>query len=167
MASFAKIVFGPGCPEALRVAIHHAERLAAATVRAHAELRRFVPAQQVEPGAREAWLIGRSDEIEAFVLDVLDDWRGRAMKTHEAVHALERYLDAMHRGMATRVTFGARPPCCSLDDLITREAPPLSDGYTGGFDNAATLVSTSSIACTVQTPQVRTPRWPARLGRSS
>ena len=97
-----------------------------------------------------------------------DDWRGRAMKTHEAVHAVERYLDAMHRGMATQVTFGARPPCCSLDDLITREAPPLSEGYAGGFDSAATLVSAaSSIACTVQTLQARTPRWPARLGRSS
>jgi hypothetical protein len=145
MSRFAKIVFGPMCPESLRVAIHHAERLAAATEQAHADVRRFArpgAERRTEPGAREAWLIGRAAEIEAFVLDVLHDWRARLLLTHEAVSALERYLEAVHGGMASCVLGGVRPPCCSLDELITRESPPLSEGYSGGWDasSARTIV---------------------------
>jgi len=135
MPQFAKIVFGPGCPEALRVAIHHAERLAAATAQAHVDLRRLVPAGPArDAGAREAWLIGREAEIEAYVLDVLHDWRARVLKTHEAVQVLEGYLDTVHTGMASRVLGGVRPACCSLDDLITRERSPFSESYEGGWD---------------------------------
>jgi hypothetical protein len=136
MPQFAKIVFGPGCPEALRAAIHHAERLAAATAQAHADLRRLPPGGRVAPSAREAWLIGRPAEIEAYVLDVLGDWRGRVMPTRDAVRALEHYLAAMHAGLATRVLGGLRPTCCSLDDLVTRDAPAV-DSYDGGWDAAA------------------------------
>ncbi len=142
MTQFAKIVFGPACPEALRIAIHHAERLATATTDAHAALLRVAAPCGVEPGAREAWLIGRAAEIEAFVLDVLCDWRKRVIKTHEAVFALESYLDAVHAGLASRVTGAVRPSCCALDDLLTRESPPLSETYGGGWDasSARTIV---------------------------
>ena len=167
MPSFSKIVFGPNCPEALRMVVHHSERLAAAASSAHADLERlFQPRAGIrEPGAREAWLIGRSSEIEAFVLDVLADWRRRALTTSAAVFALEAYLEAVHEGMRARVTFGGRPSCCSLDDLITRESPPFDASYMGWEESSAATLVNSGVNSGVNAGTAE--RRPARTSRSA
>lgn len=159
MPSFAKLVFGAPFPEALRIAVHHAERVArfsAAALTAH-------ECAGAATGRREAWLIGRAAEIEAFVIDLLADWRARAIPTHEAVRAIEAYLGGVHDGLRACVTGGARPPCCSLDDLLTRESPPFGELWDGGWDGAVTLVNASRAA----KPPARTKRSAAAPGRSS
>jgi hypothetical protein len=97
--------FGPFYPASLQQLVNHAERLSAALVRASELPRASAPA--------EVWLTGRTGELEAFVGDVLDDWRRGVVSADDAAGALQRYLGNVHRGMVQHVTNGARPACCT------------------------------------------------------
>ena len=100
--------FGPFYPESLQQLVNHAERMSAALSRACDAARVSSPSAPAE-----VWLTGRTGELEAFVGDVLDDWRRGVVSADDAAGALQRYLGNVHRGMVQHVTNGARPPCCT------------------------------------------------------
>jgi hypothetical protein len=109
-------------PRALRVPVRHAETLAA-------HLGSLAPPK--ERLAACAWLFGRAQEVECFVLDVTRDLRGRRMSEGSAVMAIDAYLNTLHRGLARH--FGERfPSCCAAMSSLA--------GALGACDSTPTVV---------------------------
>lgn len=82
-------IFGPFYPSTLQRSINHAERLVEVLI---------VHQECAKDG--EVWLIGRSDEIQCFVLDVAADWQRGRLSEQDAVRAIDDYLDDLHLSLA-------------------------------------------------------------------
>jgi len=111
-------VFGPFYPPPLQAAVSHAERLAD-----------LVSVEERSTGggsdAAVAWLVGRSDEIERFVEQIVDDWRANRLGPQEAAAALDDYLAKLHDGLHSQLGIGA-PACCFGSLTATARMAPLS-----------------------------------------
>lgn len=115
--------FGPFYPDLLQAAVNHAERLAAAVEASLDDVLNSPAFDPEQPTNAEVWLRGRSEEIEAFVRDVVSDWRIGSLSLEIAAAVLERYIETVHRGMLSNVTEGKSLACCGIADAcITREA---------------------------------------------
>jgi hypothetical protein len=73
------------------------------------------------------WIVGRAQEVEAFVADVAHDWRQRRISAVAAASVLERYLDALHGGMRDAFDL-ARPACCAPPRVTAVEDAIPSEG---------------------------------------
>ena len=126
------MVFGPFYPPRLQSAVRHAERLAAVLSAIEAS----PPADAGEGFV--AWIVGRHDEIEQFVGQVVEDWKRNPSLEDPAAAAIDAYLAELHDGF-TLLGLGL-PTCCvgSIADTVpwdhgdTREvnlAPRQSVGH--------------------------------------
>jgi hypothetical protein len=96
-------------PRALRLSVHHAERLVAFL--GQLEPQTSKDARTRASGA-VAWLLGRRQEVECFVLDVTLDLRRKKVSESHAVKTIDAYLTVLHKGLARH--FGERfPACCA------------------------------------------------------
>ena len=94
----------PFYPQQLQSAISHAERLAELLV-----------VEEKRGGGcdlADAWLTGRSGEIERFVEASLTDWREGRRDDSRAVAALHDHLTALHDGLALHLKMSTFP-CCA------------------------------------------------------
>jgi hypothetical protein len=90
-------VFGPFYPADLQRTVNHAERFARAIAR------------RADPAV---WLVGRADEIEVFVADIVADWRARRLTSKRSAAIVDRYLLDLHRGFVVFARDAVPPPCC-------------------------------------------------------
>lgn len=119
--------FGPFYPATLQSSVNHAERLAAVLENAQEHARTLLSSTATRDlGTVEVWLTGRISELEAFVADVIDDWRRGIVSAGEASAAMDRYLSSVHRGVRTYLTDGDAPTCCKADENATVEPGPSS-----------------------------------------
>ncbi len=116
-------IYGPFYPADLQRMVNHAERFARAVARSASMLslsRAAGPRAVDDRTDAELWLTGRTEEIEAYVGDVVADWRGGRLRARAAALALRRYLSDLHLGFVAFVGGGVAPPCC-------RPCPPTVD----------------------------------------
>ncbi len=118
--------FGPFYPATLQSSVTHAERLAAVlqTAQRARALRSSKATRDLQ--TVDVWLTGRISELEAFVADVLDDWRRGIVSDGEARAAMDRYVKSVHRGVRIHLTDGEAPSCCNADESATVEPGPSS-----------------------------------------
>jgi hypothetical protein len=102
-----KSAFAHRYPSLLERRIRHAERLAQSLAALNRE--RAATARTC------VWLVGRPEEIETFVADIVLDWRAGHVDEESAARAIDAYLGALHEGVRAR--FSKRPlACCRPED---------------------------------------------------
>jgi hypothetical protein len=114
--------FAPFRPGPLRRAVDRAEEVVRELDRATTELRHCAPTGPRDLSEREVWLMGRAEELETFVSDVLTDWRRGVLVTDDAALIVSRYVEQVHRGMAARLAVREPLPRWSLEEHLTRES---------------------------------------------
>lgn len=110
--------FGPFYPSPLQASVTHAERLARAMSDALDAILDSPAFDPNEPTDAEVWLVGRTEEVEAFVAEIVGDWRRGALDLASAAAVLDRYIESMHRGMLASLSQGTPLPCCGAVDLM-------------------------------------------------
>jgi len=114
--------FGPFYPAYLQEAVDHAERLV--------EL-----LEQLDPrSARRSattWLVGRSEEVECLVVDLVAEWERGEVGESEAAQSLNSYLQGLHRGLA--INFGELAPSCCAHSLVVTASPASYLSVTRSF----------------------------------
>jgi hypothetical protein len=90
-------------PPELEAVLQHAQRL-----------REFIGRKErgtyiVDAGG--PWIAGRSGEIQCVVALMAIDWHEGRQTTAEAIASLNRYLRALHDGLAMHLDID-QPPCC-------------------------------------------------------
>ena len=117
--------FGPFYPSPLQESVNHAEQFGeeiAAFDGASAMLVMNEPARS--EGSIDAiaarWIYGREGELEAFVADVVSEWRAKHLSAVSAANVIDRYLDTLHEGLAA--FFGHAAPSCCARPSVTRIA---------------------------------------------
>lgn len=103
-------------PDPLRGVVNHAERFSIALSLVELDESRGTKTGPRELSLSETWVVGRADEIKAFVGDVVRDWSAGALSTPAASVTIERYLTSLHRYMAIGTALG-EPTCCSPDSV--------------------------------------------------
>jgi hypothetical protein len=103
-------------PDPLRGVVNHAERFSIALSLAELDESRDTKTGPREMSLSETWVVGRADEIKAFVGDVVRDWSAGALSTSAASVTIEGYLTSLHRFMAIGTPLG-EPTCCAQDSI--------------------------------------------------
>jgi hypothetical protein len=125
-------------PRALRLSIHHAERLVAFL--GQVEPQTSKDARLRNSGAA-AWLLGRRQEVECFVLDVTLDIRRQKVSESHAAKTIDAYLTVLHKGLARH--FGERFPACCASSAeavhsIGESTPTVVYGSSGALARSGT-----------------------------
>ncbi len=117
--------FGPFYSRILQRAINHAERLADELARALDDVLVASSFDPWTPSAAEVWLIGRAEEVEAVVADVVLDRQTGRLTDEEAAAEIQHYVDHLIAGLARHVRTRSPLHYCGLrdrDDRVTRLA---------------------------------------------
>ncbi len=99
--------------EALQPVLRHAERLAALLF-----IYDLTPPSTDDQARR--WLMGRAAEVERYAESVVDDWAAGALDEPAAAATLQRYVDAIHEGLASTLNV-PRPSCCHAPSKSRRK----------------------------------------------
>jgi hypothetical protein len=104
--------FGPFYPPFLQEAVDHAERLV--------DLLQGLDTRTARRSA-STWLVGRVEEIECLVGELVFEWRSSERTAAEAAQSVNAYVQALHRGLA--INFGELAPSCCVTSLIITASP--------------------------------------------
>jgi CheY-like chemotaxis protein len=134
--SYSHSPFGPFYPMPLQAAVTHAERLTNAVSDALDAILDSPAFDPNEPTEAEVWLVGRAEELELFVMEVVRDWRRGALRIEDAAEVLDRYIESIHRGLFENLGT-ERAPCCGAVDVtatgvidhvaITQQFAPMNE----------------------------------------
>jgi hypothetical protein len=107
-------VFGPKYPDPMQHAVTHGARLQ--RLLARAESRGDACGER-----SEAWLRGRSQEVELLFEVTLFDWASDRMSMAQACATLESYLSEVHAGAREHLGMGADVAleCCEDEAVLT------------------------------------------------
>jgi hypothetical protein len=107
-------VFGPKYPYPMQHAVTHGERLCRLLARAESR-------DDACGDRAEAWLRGRSQEVELLFEVTLFDWASGRMSMAHACATLESYLGEVHAGAREHLGMGAAVEleCCEDDVFLT------------------------------------------------
>jgi hypothetical protein len=105
-------VFGPKYPPRLQEVVSHAERFCQ-------QLSRWEEAGQGESAEAQAWLVGRTGEIELVLALALSDWNDKRVSIENAAQSMSTYLLELHA--AARIVFGIEDEldCCCDEAFLT------------------------------------------------
>lgn len=141
-------VFGLNYPPELRAVIQHAERFAA--LLSSVEVR-----NQPSDELARAWLVGRTEEMEAVIGSVVADWKAERISLDAAASAIGSYVRALHSGAHERLGLDPIPDCCLGDVVVTVPATPYDATVT-----TPVAPPKPSPGDTVAEPSLRRPRRP-------
>jgi hypothetical protein len=105
-------VFGPKYPPRLQEVVSHAERFCQ-------EVSRWEEAGQGESAEAQAWLVGRTGEIELVLALALSDWNEKRVSIEESGQSMSTYLLELHA--ASSIVFGIEGEldCCCDEAFLT------------------------------------------------
>ena len=131
-------------PEPLRSAMGRARRCAAMLRREESDLGTSDHSNPVEPTDAERWILGRADELDAFVEDVVRDYRQGHRSADETASLVDGFAASMHEGFARVFGRVLEPSRAAATSAVVRP-------YLGAIRKALGRM-TVSVAGTPATP---------------